>query len=355
MKTTITKQELTSGLSFIAGIPRRTTVPILQNVLIKKTGSTMEFIARDIETQATAYINTSPNGDFAFTCDYDRINKVVSNLPDDAKVTLEIDDGKITIKSGRSKFAIQTLPAADFPMIESGDSTGSLKIKQEDFKRMLQSVSKTMATKDVRYQLNGVFFEVQNNTLSMVSSNGSALALETMPIEFSDCGYIIPAANVARLVKSLGNGDVTITFYANRLKFEINGNEIISNMIDAKYPDYRRVIPQNLAHSIEINTKKFIGSINRAAVSANEKHRAIRISFGKQMVFAGANGIEESSDSFDIEYDGADFDAGFNVDYLINATFPIDSEKMTLRFLDALSPVMVESGLYKCVVMPMRI
>ena len=355
MKTTITKQELTSGLSFIAGIPRKSTMPILQNALIKKIGGKMLFVASDIETQATAFINSDTDVDFAFTADYDRLNKVVSNLPDDAKVTLEIDDGKITIKSGRSKFAIQTLPSADFPLMESGNETGSITIKQEDFKRMIQGVSKSMALKDVRYQLNGVFFEVQDNVLTLVASNGSALAMDTIPVEFENCGYIIPAANVARLAKLLGNGDLKITFYEKRLKFEIDGNEIVSSVIDAKYPDYRRVIPQNLAHSIEINTKQFIGSINRAAVSANEKHRAIRISFGKQMVFAGANGIEESSDSFDIEYDGADFDAGFNVDYLINATFPIDAETMTLRFSDARSSVMVESGLYKCVVMPMRI
>lgn len=354
MKTTITKQELNAGLSFLSGVPRKSSVPIAKNALIRKSCGKVCFIATDFDTQSTSVINSDQGDDFAFTADYERLCKVVSNLPDDSNVTIDIEENKITLKSGRSKFAVQTLPARDFPLFDSGKSKNSITLKQEDFKRMLQGVSKSMATKDVRYQLNGVFFEVKDNVLSLVASNGFSLAHDTIDVDIEDCEYIIPAANVSRLIKMLGNGDLKITFCEKRIKFEIDGNEIITNIIDAKYPNYRRVLPQGLKHSIEIDKNQFITSCNRAAISAQEKIRAIRIGFSNQMVFTGASGIEQSSDDFDIDYGGDPFEIGFNVDYLINAASPIDAEKITLRFENNMRPVVFESGTYKCVVMPMR-
>lgn len=269
MKTTTTKQELTSGLSFIAGIPRRSSVPILQNVLISKSDNVLSFSANDMEVFATAHVNTEQGESFTFTVDCDRLNKVVASLPSEGKITLDIDDGKIAIKAGRSKFSIQTLPAADFPLVELGESKGIVTIKQEELKRILQSVAPIMAKNDVRYYLNGALLECKDGVLSAVGTNGHALGIDSMPLESEDFEHVIPAATVQRLIKSLGNGEMTVEFYDRRIKFDINGNNIVANVIDGKYPDYRRVIPTNHTNQISIDKCQFVESCKRAAVSAD--------------------------------------------------------------------------------------
>ena len=354
MKTYITKQELTSGLSFIAGIPRRSSVPILQNVLISKSDNVLSFSANDMEVFATSHVSTEQGESFEFTVDCDRLNKVVSSLPSEGKITLDIDDGKIAIKAGRSKFSIQTLPADDFPAVKLGERKGCVTVKQEELKRIMQSVAPMMAKNDVRYYLNGALLECKAGVLSAVGTNGHALGMDSMALDYADFEHIMPSATVARLIKMLGNGDMTMEFYDARIKFNINGNCIIANLIEGKFPDYRRVVPENHVHSVTVDKEQFVESCKRASVSTDDKFRAISISFGKTMRFSGSKGIEESSDDFDIDYQGEEFDAGFNVDYLLNCAAGVDSDSLTLRFTDSRSSLLVDGGTYKAVVMPMR-
>lgn len=355
MKTTITKSQLSAGLSFIAGIPRRSSVPILQNVMIEKQGDNLSFSANDMEVFATSHVITEQGESFAFTVDCERLNRVVASLPSEGKITIDIDDGKIAIKAGRSKFSIQTLPAEDFPTVKLGEQKGIVTVKQEELKRILQSVSPMMARNDVRYYLNGALLECRAGVLSAVGTNGNSLGLDSIAIDCADFEHILPAATVARLIKMLGNGDMTMEFYDARIKFDINGNCIIANLIEGKFPDYRRVVPENHVHSVTVDKAQFVDSCKRASVSTDDKFRAIRISFGKTMQFSGAKGIEESSDDFDIEYAGEEFETGFNVDYLLNCASGVDSDSLTLRFTDARSSLLVDGGTYKAVVMPVRI
>jgi DNA polymerase-3 subunit beta len=354
MKTTTTKQELTSGLSFLSGIPAKSTLQILQNVLIKQDKGVMSFLASSVEVQATSNVLTESTDTYAFTVDYDRLNKVVGSISDDAKVTLDIEDGKISLKAGRSKFSIQTLPVEDFPLMEMTEPKGMVTIKQEELKRLIVSVSKAMGVKDTRYFLNGAFFEVKNNVLNIVGTNGSTLSINSMPLECADITAIIPAATVFRMIKTLSTGDMVIEFFDKKIRMMINGNEIIANLIDGKYPDYMRVIPQSYPNEISVDKSRFIESCKRAAVSANDKYRAMRVTFGKQLKFECASGIEASSDDFDIDYSGVDIDAGFNCDYLINAADSVASDKLTIQFKDSTSSILVCDGEFKCVVMPLR-
>lgn len=357
MKTTITKSQLSTGLNFTAGVAKSSIIPILSNVLIKKSGHNLTFTVADEVMQLKAVVATDTADEFEFVADYARISTIVSNLPDDAVVNFDIDEDKITIKSGRSKFNIQTLAAADYPLIQPDETTQTITIQQEEFKRLIQSVAHAMAVKDMRTQLNGLFFEVKDDTLTLVASDGMRLSANAIPLASDNVSRIIPRNTVMRLVKALTSGEMTISFSATNISFSINGNEIVSKIIDAKFPDYRRVIPSNHAQSITISKDSIIESCKRVSIPANEKFRGIRVEIGKTMNFSCASGKETATDEFDIYYDGKPIEMGFNSDFLIDAASSIAGDTITLSFNnDVPAAIMMkdESGL-RAVVMPMKI
>lgn len=356
MKTTIAKAQLTAGLNFTAGIAKSSIIPILSNVLIKKSGHNLTFTVADEVMQLKAVVATDTADEFEFVADYARISTIVSNLPDDAVVNFDIDEDKITIKSGRSKFNIQTLAAADYPLIQPDETTQTITIQQEEFKRLIQSVASSMAVKDTRTQLNGLFFEVQDGTLTLVATDGQRMAFNAIPIDTPNVSRIIPRNTVMRLVKALTSGEMTISFSASNISFSINGNEIVSKIIDAKFPDYRRVIPSNHNQSIAIAKSSLIDSCKRVAIPANDKFRGVRVEIGETMRFTCVSGKETASDEFDISYEGKPVEMGLNADFLIDAANSMAGD-FTLSLLDAGgSAVMMkdDAGLI-AVVMPMRI
>ena len=357
MKTTITKKEFQSGLAFTSGVAKNGMTPILSNVLISKEGHNISFVVADEVMQVRAVVATDTAESFSFVVDYARISAIVANLKDDAAISIDIDEDKITIKSGRSKFNIQTLQSNDFPLISNGEAVSKVTIQQEEFKRLITSVQKSMATKDTRTQLNGLFFEVKDNVLSLVASDGMRLSVNSIPLECENVDRIIPAATVLRLSKALTSGEMSIEFSGQSVKFSINGNDIVSKIIDAKFPDYRRVIPSNHAQSITISKDSIIESCKRVSIPANEKFRGIRVEIGKTMNFSCASGKETATDEFDIDYDGKPIEMGFNSDFLIDAASSIAGDTITLSFNnDVQAAIMMkdESGL-RAVVMPMRI
>jgi len=356
MKTTITKSQLSTGLNFTAGVAKSSIIPILSNVLIKKSGRNLTFTVADEVMQLKAVVATDTAEDFEFVADYARISTIVSNLPDDSVVSFDIDEEKITIKSGRSKFNIQTLAAVDYPLIDPDETTQTITIQQEEFKRLIQSVSASMAVKDTRTQLNGLFFEVQGGTLTLVASDGMRLSANAITMDSPDIARIIPRNTVMRLVKALTTGEMTISFSASNISFAINGNEIVSKIIDAKFPDYRRVIPSNHNQSIAISKDNLINSCKRVAIPANDKFRGVRVEIGETMRFTCVSGKETASDEFDIAYDGKTVEMGVNADFLIDAANAMVGD-FTLSLLDSCSTavMMKDNAGLVAVVMPMRI
>lgn len=356
MKTTITKLQLSTGLNFTAGVAKSSITPILSNVLIKKSGHNLTFTVADEVMQLKAVVATDTADEFEFVADYARISTIVNNLPDDAVVNFDIDDDKITIKSGRSKFNIQTLSASDYPLIQPDETTQTITIQQEEFKRLIQSVAHAMAVKDTRTQLNGLFFEAQDGTLTLVASDGMRLSANSIPLDTANVSRIIPRNTVMRLVKALTSGEMTISFSASNISFSINGNEIVSKIIDAKFPDYRRVIPSNHNQSIAIAKSSLIDSCKRVAIPANDKFRGVRVEIGETMRFTCVAGKETASDEFDISYSGSKVEMGLDADFLIDAANAMAGDFVLSLCDSGNSAIMMkdDAGLV-AVVMPMRI
>lgn len=357
MKITTTKAELKAGLAITSDVAKRGVLPILSSILLEKKGDKLTFIASDSEMQVKATVPTEGNGDdFALTVVADKFTKLVSSLKDDSPVTFDIEKDKLTIKSGRSKFGLQTLQASEFPLITGGDVISSVSITQEDFKRMLKGVAASMGESDVRPFLKGVFFEIKSGTLNVVATDGFRFAMDSIEIQAPDIEKIIPRQTVIRLIKMLSDGPMQIDFYRGNVKFTIGDNEIISKLIDSRYCYYTRLIPIN-DQAIAVNRAALVESCNRVAVACLQKTRDIQLIIDKAMEFSCTNGIESASDSFDIDYDGERVEFGFNIDYLLDAANSFDSDSLTIRFSDGcMTPIKIEGdGNLIAVVMPMKL
>lgn len=357
MKITTTKAELKAGLAITSDVAKKSIIPILSSILIEKKGDKLTFIASDNEMQVKATVPTEGNGDdFALTVVADKFTKLVSSLKDDSPVTFDIEKEKLTIKSGRSKFGLQTLPASEFPLISGGDVISSISIAQEEFKNLLKGVAASMADSDIRPFLKGALFEVKNCILTIVGTDGHRLSASSTAIQADDVEKIIPRTTVLKLIKLLTDGPMTIDFYNGKAKFIIGDNEFISKLIDGRYPDYRRVIPEN-DQAITVNRSALVESCNRVAVASFEKTRGMQLVIDKAMEFSCTNGIESASDSFDIDYNGERVEFGINIDYLLDAANSFDSESLTIRFSNGQrSAIKIEGdGNLIAVVMPMKL
>lgn len=336
MKTIIKTSDLQSALSKVSGIARNGIIPVLSCVLVSKEANVMSFVTSDDVMQVGSSCECDGNEEFAFCVDFDRLNKVVSNLAGDT-VSIDVQDNSIIVKSGRSKFNIQTLPTDSYPVM-SVDGKMQVSVDQAALKAMLQSVVSSSGVKSVKHYLNGALFEVKDNVLSVVGSDSSRIAVNSMPLVCADIERIIPRATVSRLIKTMDKGDIEIEFSDNMIRF---GDQLISKVIEAKYPDYRRLLQVEHKESVEINRQSLIDSCKRVAIPANDKFRGIAVSVGEEMKFSFVSQKENAEDSIDIAYVGELYETGLNADFLIDAASSFDAESVVLNFSHGINSVLM--------------
>ena len=278
---------------------------------------------------------------------------------------LLLEDRRLQVKAGRSRFNLQTLAAADFPrMVEARDAAKSLTLPQKALKHALGLVQFAMAVQDIRYYLNGVLLSVDKNVLRVVATDGHRLsyAAETLENELESVEAILPRKTVLELIKLLGDGDdpVTLTIGTNQVRFAFGGIEIVSKIVEGKFPDYLKVIPTTHRNLVSLARVPLAQSLNRAAILSNEKIRGVRLVFTKNAlsIICTNNEQEEAEESLTIDYDGDPLDIGFNISYLLDVLNHVDCETVTVAMGDSNSSALVQMpgrDDFKYVVMPMRI
>lgn len=336
MKTTIKTTDLQSAISEVSGVSRSSILPVLSCVLVSNAAKSMSFITSDDVMQVRAECETNSDEIFSFCVDYDRFNKVISNLAGDT-VSIEVQDNSIVVKSGRSKFHIQTLPSDNYPVM-SVDGKMQVSVDQAALKSMLQSVVSSSGVKSVKHYLNGVLFEVKNNVLSIVASDSMRLAVNSSSLVCADIERIIPRTTVTRLIKVLDKGDIEIEFSDNMIRF---GDQLISKVIEAKYPDYRRLLQVDHKQSVTINRQLLIDSCKRVAIPANDKFRGIAVSISETMKFSFISQKENAEDSIDVDYDGELYETGLNSDFMVDAASSFYGESVVLNFTHGVNSVLM--------------
>ncbi|MDD4972659.1 MAG: DNA polymerase III subunit beta [Paludibacter sp.] len=361
------RDALLGPLQTVTGVvEKRHTLPILSNVLIEKTHNQLSMLATDLEIQIKIITETkSSANDFAITVAAKKVVDICRAFNDKAIISLESNDNQLQIKSGKSRFNLQTLPAQDFPTIETGiDADNHIKISQKVLKNLISMVQYAMAQQDIRYYLNGMLLVLNDNEITVVATDGHRLCLaaDKLADTASKQEIIIPRKTILELTKLLTDTDdqITITIFKNQIKFDIGNIQLISKVIDGKFPDYNRVIPTTHTNILTTDRMLLQQALQRAAILSNEKFRGVRLVLGQNelKIVCNNNEQEEAQDEIEVDYHGDPLDIGFNVSYLLDALNHLSSEKINCHFGDANSSMLMtvpENANYKYVIMPMRI
>ena len=363
------RETLLQPLQAVSGIiERRHTLPILSNVLVTSDSDAgLSFVATDIEIEITA--RTAVDGAGAassMTVGARKLLDILRSLPDESEVSLALQDKKLQVKSGKSRFQLQTLPAEDFPRMAVTEAGGvTLRLPQKALKQRLALVQYAMAQQDIRYYLNGLLMVVEDAELKLVATDGHRLAVVTSALpEKTDTRQevILPRKTIIELTKLLTDTDdpVEIHLSANQARFTLDGVILVSKLVDGKFPDYTRVIPQNHPKHLRLNRQVLSQALLRAAILSTEKFRGVRwvLADGTLRVSCTNTEQEEAQEELDVDYKGESLDIGFNVSYLLDVLNNLDSEEIDCALGDAASSALITvpgRDDFKYVVMPMRI
>ena len=370
-----TQDRLLAALQSVAGIvERRHTLPVLANVLLRKSGDTLQLTTSDLEIQIrTAAELGGDSGHFATTVGARKLIDILRTMPADQTVSLESSQSKLILKGGKSKFTLQTLPAEDFPLVQEAPSFGaSFQVPQKTLKTLLDQVAFAMAVHDIRYYLNGILFVAEGKQLSLVATDGHRLAYAsaTLEADVPKQEVILPRKTVIELQRLLSDASVPegqqapmieMQFAANQAKFSFGAMEFVTKLVEGKFPDYNRVIPKNHSNSVTLGRAPLLASLQRTAILTSEKFKGVRLNFepGSLQIASNNSEQEEAVDEIDIDYDGEPIEIGFNVTYLIDALANMNQQEMVrVELQDGNSSALItlpDNAHFKYVVMPMRI
>lgn len=362
------RDALLKPLQAVTGIvERRHTLPILSNVLIERNAETLRFVATDLELQiATSCALDKKSGEpLSVTVSARKLVDILRALPDSSDVTLEVASNRLQVKAGKSRFNLQTLPAADFPTLaDPGTPQSSFQISQGATRNLLALVQYAMAQQDIRYYLNGLLLVTEGNEIRVVATDGHRLsyAVTQMAVKQDKTEVILPRKAIIELARQLVDGDdpLNVDIHANQVRFRFGDVDLTTKVIDGKFPDYQRVIPTNYDKTIALDRDELQRALQRAAILSNEKFRGVRWMLTKDSlrISCSNNEQEEAQEELEVEFGGDPLDVGFNVTYLLDVLNNVPPGKVNCSFGDANSSMLITlpgRDDFRYVVMPMRI
>src|SRR6201993_2290285 len=362
----VPRDALLKPLQAVSGIvERRHTLPILANVLLEQKNGRLFITATDLEMQITAHSELSGKQDQSVTVGARKLQDLLRALPEDAAVTVETSSGKMTVRAARSRFNLQTLPAADYPRMGlAQEQQQTINLPQKQFRGLLKLAEFAMAQQDIRYYLNGMLLVVDKGSLQAVATDGHRLSYASIsvPGDYSRHEVILPRKTVLELGKLLEDSDamVAIDILANQVRFRFSNIELTSKVVDGKFPDYNRVIPSGHSKRLELSRSELLQALQRAAILSNEKFRGVRLVLGTDQlkIICTNSEQEEAEEELEVGYNGEALDIGFNITYLLDVLQNLATDQVVLSLGDANSSALItmhDRGDYKYVVMPMRI
>ena len=371
MKFSIERSALLRSLAHVqSAVERRNTIPILSNVLLKAEDGVLSLATTDMDLEINEAVAATVDQPGATTAPAQTLFEIVKRLPDDAEVSLELNEGgnQMAVKAGRSNFKLSCLPVGDFPEIGKGDLPVSFSVPANDLRALIDRTKFAMSTEETRYYLNGIYVHAAENNgvkvLRAVATDGHRLARFEMPLPegANDMpGVIIPrkaVAEIRKLIEDAGDA-IQINLSESKVRFSFDHIVLTSKLIDGTFPDYQRVIPEGNDKIVEVNPKAFTAAIDRVSTISDGKSRAVKITLnGKQMTLS-ANSAEAGSAVEDLEINGNDnIEIGFNAKYLLEIASQVDRENAVFMFNSSGDPTLMREGsdtsaVY--VVMPMRV
>jgi DNA polymerase-3 subunit beta len=364
MKFTSERERILEPLQAVIGVvERRQTMPILANVLLSAKNGRLAVTATDLEVELVAggEVTVQQAGDI--TVPGRKLLDIVRALPDKASVTFVVEGEKAIVRAGKSRFTLTTLPAGEFPAIEEINPQLDFQVEQAALKRLIDKTHFSMAQQDVRYYLNGMLMESDGKMLRTVATDGHRLALCEMELVTKSGQHqvIVPRKGVLELQRLIGSeGTVSVEVGSNHIRATIGDIRFTSKLVDGRFPEYSRVIPASPPRTVRADREALRRALQRTSILANEKYRGIRIALRQNMVLLTAHNPEqeEAEEEVEVNYQGEEFEVGFNVNYLLDALAAIDGAEVEVGLTDANSSCLVRApggGQSRYVVMPMRL
>lgn len=355
-------------MTVVGIVERRNTMPILANVLIRKEGDQVDFIANDLEVQITTRSAFGVGEDHqATTVAARKLLDILRALPESSQVKLSLDEARLTVQAGRSRFALQTLPAQDYPMVALSDQwDASFRMSQKALRQLFNQVHFAMAQQDIRHYLNGLLLVLEPGIVRTVATDGHRLALGGAAVESQNAtlDVIIPRKTIHEMQRLLVDDDqatVQIDVSRSQIRFQFDHIEVISKLIEGKYPDYRRVIPTTHECHFNVPRETLQAALQRAAILTTDKLKGVRIQLQSDLMRISASNAEheEAREELEIEYPHPALDVAFNVTYLLDvlASLKVDHVRWSIQ-PDTNASVLItvpDDDEFRYVVMPMRI
>ncbi len=366
MKFSISREALLKPLQLVAGVvERRQTLPVLSNILLVAEGNQLSLTGTDLEVEMVGRIELEQDAEpGSITVPAKKLMDICKSLPDQVDVELTLTGQKVTIKGGRSRFTLSTLPASEFPNIEDGPRNLEIPIAQGKLRRLIERTSFAMAQQDVRYYLNGMLLELDGNNLRSVATDGHRLATSICDVE-QDLSVkqqiIVPRKGILELVRLLQDSDTEAQLVIGSNHIRVNTGDFIftSKLVDGKFPDYQRVIPRGGDKQVIADRQELRQVLSRISILSNEKYRGVRLSLtdGYLQVTANNPEQEEAEETLAVDYQGAPLEIGFNVNYMLDVLSILAVDMVKISMSDPNSSSLVEAvdnsdSLY--VIMPMR-
>lgn len=366
MHITVKREELLKPLGIVAGVvERRQTLPILSNIMLRYNGKELALTGTDLEVEISAQISCKGGENGEMTVPARKLHDICRALPNEAMIDIRLEKEKALIKSGKSRFRLLTIPASEFPAIETAQWDTKFSLPQSKLRWLLEKTMFCMAQQDVRYYLNGLLFEVSGQQLRAVATDGHRLSLAEVDISDSISGekhVILPRKGVQEMIRFLDDSDASVQLQigANHMRATLKDLTFTSKLIDGRFPDYNRVIPATQSKKLKVLRAPFRETLNRAAILSNEKYRGVRFGLASGLMTITAHNPEqeEAQEEVAVDYNGEGMEIGFNVNYISEAVGALDNEDIEFCLNDPNSSCLLRvpgNTKHLYVVMPMRL
>ena len=372
MRVTVERAALLRSLGHVHRVvERRTTIPILSNVLLRGDGEGLRLKATDLDIEVTETIPADAAQGGATTVPAHVIYDIVRKLPEGAQVSLETagDSGQMQIRSGRSRFMLQSLPESDFPDLAAGEMPFKFSLPPADLRRLIDKTQFAISTEETRYYLNGIYLHTLDaggqTVLRAVATDGHRLARVEIPAPKGSegmPGVIIPRKAVAEIQKLVENGEdnVLLELSSAKVRLTFGGVVLTSKLIDGTFPDYQRVIPAGNDKLLTVERDDFAKAVDRVSTISSERGRAVKLALAEGRLTLSVNNPDSGSatEEIEVDYDATPIDIGFNARYLLDITGQLDGDTALFKLADPGSPTLIQdregaAALY--VLMPMRV
>ena len=366
MEIRVNRDEALKPLTKVAGVvEKRQTLPILSCVLLKSNGKHLVFTGTDLEIEVITRIDLINGTAGEVAVPARKLLDIFKALPAGAEISIRLEDEKAVVRSGKSRFTLTTMSADDFPSVEKSDWDIETSMAQESLRGLLEKTQFCMANQDVRYYLNGLLIEIAGTDVKAVATDGHRMAMSTSSLEKAankEWQAIIPRKGVVEMVRFLEDAgkSATMRLGTNHAQIEFDNVIFTTKLIDGRFPDYNKVIPQTQPKKLSLDRQSFRDSLNRVAILSNEKYRGVRFSLspGELKITAHNPEQEEAVEEISMDYKGEELEIGFNVNYISEAAGIMTGDKIDITLADpnsscTLSAPNDKNTLY--VVMPMRL